>query len=87
MKFSSITLLNDKRTEVDQRLRDNPYNFTKLRGWDIELVGAAVLLSHPDRVGTLVIPFAAVERAELLTEPEAEALDEKRGPGRPKKSA
>lgn len=87
MKFSSITLLNDKRTEVNINLRENAYNFSAIRGWNIELDGVAVILSHSDRVGTLVIPFAAVERAELLTEPEARALDEKRGPGRPKKSA
>lgn len=79
MKFSSLTLLNDKRTEVNINLRENAYNFSALRGWDITLDGAAVVLLHPDRALPLVIPFASVERADgaLLTGSESTELKPK----------
>lgn len=77
MKFSSVLLLNDKRTSVNENLRDNAYSFSALRGWDIELVGSAVVLRHDGRSTPLVIPFASVERAELIEV----AVEERRKPG------
>lgn len=89
MKFSAITLKHPGM-DFEARLRENTYNFSTRRGWDIELDGAAVVMSHPERSGLglppVVIPFASVERADLLVE-QSEPTEEKRGPGRPKKSA
>lgn len=54
------------------RLRENTYNFSAVRGWTIELDGAAVVLTHPDRAAEglppTVLPFSSVERADLLME-------------------
>lgn len=57
------------------RLRENTYNFSVVRGWNIELDGAAVVLTHPDRAAEglppTVLPFSSVERADLLVVSEA----------------
>lgn len=74
MRFSVITLRHPGM-DFAARLRENAYNFSAARGWSIELDGAAVVLTHPDRAAEglppTVLPFASVERADLLVVSEA----------------
>lgn len=74
MRFSAITLRHPGM-DFASRLRENAYNFSAARGWNIELDGAAVVLTHPDRTAEglppTVLPFASVERADLLVVSEA----------------
>lgn len=74
MRFSAITLRHPGM-DFAARLRENTYNFSAARGWSIELDGAAVVLTHPDRAAEglppTVLPFASVERADLLVVSEA----------------
>jgi hypothetical protein len=76
VKFSAITLRHPGM-DFAARLRENTYNFSAARGWSIELDGAAVVLTHPDRTAEglppTVLPFASVERADLLVQTLAEA--------------
>lgn len=71
MRFSVITLRHPGM-DFAARLRENSYNFSAARGWSIELDGAAVVLTHPDRTAEglppTVLPFSSVERADLLVQ-------------------
>ncbi len=89
MKFSHVTFRRETEIRGFDRFRPNSFSLSAERGARLELdpTGAGIIVSHPDRPGSVWVSVNDVAYAEI--EPEADEATEpvKRGPGRPPKAA